>query len=162
VGGACNLEEAMNTINIKRMVLAGLAMFVMWIAIEILLEGVIANLVFGKSSLEMLAENVNFREWTAMNYWVNTIIPILNCTLMIWLYASLRPMYGVGTRTALITSAFGIILGLSLFINFINLGLLPLKSGLIEAVFESIEFPIAMLAGAGIYEGQERWFRAAE
>jgi hypothetical protein len=149
----------MNTINIKRMLLAGLAMFVMWIAVEILLEGVIADLVFGKSTGQMLAEEIEFREWTAVNYWINTIIPIVNCTLLIWLYASLRPMYGVGTKTALITSAFGVILGFSLFINFINLGLLPVRVGLIEAVFEAIEFPIAMLAGAAIYEGQEKWDR---
>jgi hypothetical protein len=152
----------MNKIDIKRMLLAGLAMFVMWIAIEILLEGVIADLIFGRNTVEMLAEEIEFREWTAFNYWVNTIIPVVNCTLLIWLYASLRPMYGVGTRTALITSAFGIILGFALFINFINLGLLPLKPTLIEAVFEAIEFPIAMLAGAAIYEGQEKWGQPAE
>ena len=150
----------MNQINIKRMLLAGLAMFVMWIAVEILLEGVIADLIFGKSTMAMMAEEVQFRDWTASNYWINTIIPILNCTLLIWLYASLRPMYGVGTKTALITSAFGVILGFSLFINFINLGVLPLRAGLIEAVFEAIEFPIAMLAGAAVYEGQEKWDRA--
>jgi len=152
----------MNKINIKRMLLAGLAMFVMWIAIEILLEGVIADLIFGRNTVEMLAEKLEFREWTAFNYWVNMIIPVLNCTLLIWLYASLRPMYGVGARTALITSAFCIVLGLLMFINFINLGLLPMKAGLIEAVFEAIEFPIAMLAGAAIYEGQEKWDRPAE
>lgn len=152
----------MNEIRIKRMFLAGLAMFFMWVAMEILLEGVIADLLFGKSSFEMLAEEVDFREPGALNFWVNIVIAVLNCTLLIWLYASLRPMYGVGTRTALITSAFGVILGFSLFINFINLGLLPLKVGLIEAVFESIEFPIAMLVGAGVYEGQEKWFRQAK
>ena len=108
----------------------------------------------------MLAESVEFREWTAFNYWINTICPVMTCTLMIWLYASLRTMFGVGTKTALITSAFGVILGFSLFINFINLGVLPLRAGLIEALFEAIEFPVAMLAGAAVYEGQGRWDRA--
>jgi hypothetical protein len=149
----------MNKINFKRLVLAGLAMFVMWIAVEVLLEGVVADLLFGRSTVEMLSEEIAFREWSAVNYWVNTINPVLNCALFIWLYASLRPMYGVGTRTALITSAFFIILGFSLLINFINLGLLPLRAGLIEAVFEAIEFPIAMVTGAAIYEGQEKWDR---
>jgi hypothetical protein len=152
----------MNKINIKRMILAGLAMFVMWIAIEILLEGIIADLIFGRSTGEMWAEEIEFRQWSALNFWINMIIPILNCTLLIWLYASLRPMYGVGTRTALITSAFGVILGFALFINFINLGILPLKAGLIEAVFEAIEFPIAMIVGAAIYEGREKRDRPAE
>ena len=102
------------------------------------------------------AEVIEFREWTPVNIWVNVFIALLNCTLLIWLYASLRPMYGVGTRTALITSAFGLILGFSLFSNLINLGLLPLRLGMIEAIFEAVEFLIAMLVGASIYEGRER------
>ena len=152
----------MNEIRVKRMLLAGVAMFVMWVAVEILVEGVIADLLFGQSSQEMWVEVIEFREWSATNFWVNNFIALLNCTILIWLYASLRPMYGVGTRTALITSAFGVVLGFSLFINLINLGLFPLKLGLIEAVFEAIEFPIAMVVGAGIYEGQEKWYRTAE
>ncbi len=48
------------------------------------------------------------------------------------------------------TSAMGIALVMSLFINAINLGLLPLQFGLLEAVFVAIEFPIAMLAGAAV------------
>jgi hypothetical protein len=110
----------------------------------------------------MWFQAIELREWDARTYWVNAFIALLNCTVMIWLYASLRPMYGVGTKTALITSAFGVFLGFSLFINFINLGLFPLKLGLMEAVFEAIEFPIAMIAGASIYEGEARWNQAAE
>ena len=72
---------------------------------------------------------------------------------MIWLYASLRPMYGVGVKTALITSAFAVIVTFSLFVNWSNLGILPVRPALIEAVFETIEFPLAMLVGAAVYEG---------
>lgn len=152
----------MNKINIKRLLLAGLAMFVVWIAVEILVEGVIASFVFGQVSQEMWNGVIEFREWSALNIWVNIAIGLLNCTLLIWLYASLRPMYGVGTRTALITSAFGVIWGFSLFVNFINLGIFPLRLGLIEGVFEAIEFPIAMLAGAAVYEGRKKWEKSDE
>jgi hypothetical protein len=62
-------------------------------------------------------------------------------------------MFGVGTKTALITSAFGVILGLSVTVNGINLGLIPARLGLVEWVYELIEFPIAMIAGAMVYEG---------
>jgi len=152
----------MNEIKIKRMLLAGLAMFVMWVVVELLVEQVIARSLFGQSSPEKWLEAVNLREWSAFNFWVNTFISLLNCTVLIWVYASLRPMYGVGTKTALITSAFGVLWVLSLFINLINLGLIPLELGLIEAGFEAIEFPIAMIVGAGVYEGQERRSRATE
>ena len=56
-------------------------------------------------------------------------------------------------QTALITSALGIVWAWSMMINLVNLGLLPTQVGLLEAGFETIEFPIAMLAGAEIYEG---------
>ena len=145
----------MNEIRIKRMVLAGLAMFVVWIAVEILLEHVISSVVFGQTSAEMWLQAIELPPLSGLNYVVNIFVALVNVTLMIWLYASLRPMYGVGTKTALITSAFGVILGFSLFLNLINLGLVPAKMGLIEAVFEAIEFPIAMIAGAAVYEGKD-------
>jgi len=147
----------MNEIRVKRMLLAGLVMLIVWVVVEVLVEQGMARVLFGQSSQEMWLQVIELDDWSALNFWVNTFIALLNCTLLIWLYASLRPMYGVGTRTALITSAFGIILGFSLFINFINLGLFPLKLGLLEAGFEAIELTIAMIAGATVYEGEARW-----
>lgn len=144
----------MNEIRVKRMLLAGLAMFLVWIVAEIIVEQMIGRLLFGNLIDDRwLQTATNLGEWTASNHLVNLFIALLNSTLLIWLYASLRPMYGVGTKTALITSALGVVLGFSLFINMINLGLLPLQFGLMEAVFEAVEFPIAMLAGAAVYEG---------
>jgi hypothetical protein len=148
------------------MLLAGLAMLIMWVAVGILIqiafEQVVAPMFFGQSAEEMWLEIIDSEGRSALNFWVEGFTALLNCTLLIWLYASLRPMYGVGTRTALVTSAFGIILGFSFYTNLINLGLLPLKLGVISAVFEAIEFPIAMVAGAAIYEGQEKWGRPDE
>ena len=152
----------MNEINVKRMLLAGLAMLVVWVVVEVLVEQVFARILFGQSSQEMWLQVIKLEDWSALNFWINSFIALLNCTLLIWLYASLRPMYGVGTKTALITSAFGVILGFSMFINLINLGLFPLRLGLMEAVFVAIEFPIAMIAGTSIYEGEARWKQAAE
>jgi len=152
----------MNEIRVKRMVLAGLAMFVMWVALEVLVEGVIADLVFGQASSEMWRTVIDQSEWSGLNTAVSTFIAILNCTILIWLYASLRPMYGVGTKTALITSAFGIAWMVSLFINLTNLGLIPPRLALLEAIFETIEFPIAMIVGAGVYEGKEKEIRETE
>ena len=60
-----------------------------------------------------------------MNGVVSTVLGLMNCTILIWLYASLRPMYGVGTKAALITSAFVIAWIVSLFVNLTNLGLFP-------------------------------------
>jgi hypothetical protein len=144
----------MNEIRVKQMFVAGLAMFLVWIALEILLEQMIGRLLFGSLIDDRWLEmNTSLNDWNGWNHLVNLLIPLFNTTLLIWLYASLRPMYGVGTKTALITSALGVALGLSVAINVVNLGLLPLRVGLKEAVFEAIEFPIAMIAGAAVYEG---------
>ena len=149
----------MNEIRVKRMLLAGLAMFFMWAAVEFLVELVVAPILFGQSSLEMWRPTIDLSHWSGVNFVVNNAIGLLSCTILIWLYASLRPMYGVGTKTALITSAFGVVLGFSLFLNFMNLGLIPARIGLIETVFVTIEFPVAMIVGAGVYEGAVRWNR---
>ena len=149
----------MNKINIKRMVLAGLTMFVVWVLVEVLVEHVLASILFGQTTQELWLQVIEPQDWDASNYWINSFVALVNCTLMIWIYASLRPMYGVGTKPALIVSAFGAIWVFSLFVNLINLGLFPLKLGLIEATFEAIEFPIAMIVGAGVYEGALKWDR---
>lgn len=146
----------MNQINVKRMLLAGLVMFGAWIAIEFLLEGVISQVLFGQASGEIRMQAIDVRDWSVLNGAVNLFIGLLNCVILIWLYASLRPMYGVGTRAALITSAFFITWLFSMFVNLTNLGVFPPQFALMEAIFEAIEFPIAMIVGAGVYEGQER------
>ena len=144
----------MNEIRVRRMLVAGLAMFLVWIVAEIVVEQLIGRILFGSLIDDRwLQASTNLGDWNALNHLVNLFIALLNSTLLIWLYASLRPMYGVGTKTALITSALGVAMGLALAINVINLGLIPLQFGLMEAVFAAIEFPIAMLAGAAIYEG---------
>ena len=151
----------MNEIKVKRMFLAGLAMFFMWAVVEILVEHVLARYLLGQTSQNLWYQTIDLTGWTAKNHLVNNGIAILNCTILIWLYASLRPMYGVGTKTALIASAFGVTLLASLFVNFINLGLFPARLGLTEAVFVVIEFPLAMLVGAAVYEGGEKALREA-
>jgi len=143
----------MNKVRISRLLLAGFVTFIVWIATELLVEQVIGRVIFGSRIQELWLHTTNLRHWGVSNNVLNILIALINCVVLIWLYASLRPMYGIGTKTALITSAFGIILGASLTINGINLGLFPAKVGLVELVYETIEFPIAMIAGAFTYEG---------
>jgi hypothetical protein len=135
------------------MLLAGLVTFFVWIAVEILVEQVIGRMLFGDLIEQQVLQTTNILNWGVQNYVLNILIALLNCTLLIWLYASLRPMFGVGTRTALITSAFGIIFAFTMTINGINLGWFPPQVGLIEWVYELIEFPLAIIAGALVYEG---------
>lgn len=143
----------MNRIRLNRMLLAGIATFFAWIVVEIVVEQVIGRIMFGDFIEQQVLQTTSILDWGIPNYVLNILIALINCTLLIWLYASLRPMFGVGTRTALITSAFGIIFAFTMTINAINLGLVPTRVGLIEWIFELIEFPLAMMAGALVYEG---------
>jgi hypothetical protein len=143
----------MNKIRLNRMLLAGMVTFIVWIAVEILVEGVIGGALIGSQLDQQWLQTTRVYDWEIMNYVINILIALINCTLFIWLYASLRPMFGVGTRTALITSAFGIIFVFSMTVNGINLGLFPARIGLVEWFYELIEFPLAMIAGALVYEG---------
>ena len=143
----------MNEINVKRMLLGGGATFLMFVAMEILLEGVVGRLLLGSLVEEMWTDVGRLRDWDATNILISTGLALLNSTVLIWLYASLRPMYGVGNKTALITSAFFIVWGWSMVVNVINLGLLPLQVALLEGAFETIELPISVLVGAAVYEG---------
>ena len=144
----------MNQINIKRLLLAGVVVFVSWIVIEVALEHILAKLIFGQTTSEMWMQVVEVTELSGLGVGINLLVGLLNCIVMIWIYASLRPMYGVGTKTALITAAFGVVWILSLFVNITNLGLLPARLALIEGTFEAIEVPLAMLIGALVYEGR--------
>lgn len=147
------LEVVMNKIKLNRMLLAGLVTFFVWIIIEVLVEQVIGTVIFGNRIQLIWLQTTNVRNWGIANNILNILIALVNCTVLIWLYASLRPMFGVGTKTALITSALGVIWGLSMTFNGINLGLFPARIGLVEWVYELIEFPLAMIAGALVYEG---------
>ena len=155
----------MNEVRVTRMLLAGVAMLIVWVAVAIVLQiaidQVVAPVFFHQSGKELLG-TVDAVGRSARGYLVDGFLSLVNCTLLIWLYASLRPMYGVGPRTALITSAFGVILALSLLTGMVNDGIMSLRLGLIQAVCEAIEFPLAMLAGASMYENQERWSRPAD
>jgi hypothetical protein len=143
----------MNKIRFNRLLLAGFVSFLVWVIAEILVEQVIGRVVFGDLINRQWLQVTNILNWSVANHLLNTFIGLMNCMVLIWLYGSLRPMFGVGTKTALITSAFGIIFGVSMNINAINLGLIPPQLSLLEMVYELIEFPIAMIAGAAVYEG---------
>jgi len=147
------LEVAVNKIKINRLLLAGLVTLIVWIVVEILVEQVFGRVIFGNRIQDLWLQTTDIRHWGISNNLLNILIALINCNVLMWLYASLRPMFGVGTKTALITSGFGIILGVSMTINGINLGLFPPQVGLVEMVYEMIEFPLAMIAGALIYEG---------
>jgi hypothetical protein len=141
----------MNRIRINRLFIAGLATFLSFIVIELVWEGVIGSIILG-DIMNMLLEYPGVPRWSLRHEAVNLTIALGNCFMMIWLYASLRPMFGVGTRTALIASAFVFVFVLAFELNYANLGLFAYRIALIEALNLIIELPLALIVGASVYE----------
>ena len=145
----------MNRIRINRLLIAGLATFITFIAIELLWEGLLGSLVLG-DALEILQSYPNLSHWTFLNHAFNLAVALGNCFMLIWLYASLRPMFGVGPRTALIASSFMFVFIFAFGLNYTNLGLFPLRLTLLDSLNLLIELPLALIAGAHVYESG-RW-----
>lgn len=145
----------MNRIRINRLVFAGLTTFLAAIALELIWEGVIGAVIM-RDSMALLRGYPDLSHWTLRNQVVNIGIALGNCFMLIWLYASLRPMFGVGPRTALIASAFMFIFIFAFGLNYANLSIFPLRLVLLDAVNLIIELPLALIAGAQVYESG-RW-----
>lgn len=142
----------MNRIRVKRVILSGLITFFVFIAIEYLLERIIGNYLFG-GGIDSWMYSFDVPNWNLANNTINILIAIVNVIVVMWLYAALRPMFGVGTKTALITSGFMLVFVSSFTLNQVNLGLIPFQVAIVQLFYQYIELPIALVAGAQFYEG---------
>ena len=141
----------MNRIRTSRLDLAGLVTLLVFILLELLWEGVIGTVLFG-DQLAALRISEGIPDWSFGEHILNLTVALFNCFIMIWLYASLRPMFGVGPRTALIASAFVFAFVFAFYINYANLGYISYRLGLVYAVDLIVELPLALIAGAQVYE----------
>jgi hypothetical protein len=141
----------MNKIKVRRLLIAGVITLLAFIVIEFIVEGVLGNVLFS-GAYDAWYGKLILPNWTTLNYALNIFIALVNSTMMMWLYAALRPMFGVGIRTALITSAFVFTFIAFYVVNQANLGIFPLKIASIELLYLVIELPLALMAGAQFYE----------
>lgn len=149
------LEAPMNRIRPVRLLLAGLATLIVFLIIEILWEGLIGATLLN-DALSSIRTIAGTDDWSLRAQVLNLVIALFNCFMMIWLYASLRPMYGVGVRTALIATAFVFAFVFAFELNLTNIGLIPGGLTLIDTVDLIVELPISLIAGAQVYESG-RW-----
>jgi hypothetical protein len=141
----------LNEINVKRLIYAGFLTFLTFLVVEWLVERWIGGTLVG-DYLTAWHQTLAIPEWEMTNTLLNIFIAVLNSTILMWLYAALRPMFGVGVRTALITSFFVFVFMVAFSINMINLGVFPWEVGLLEDIYLLIELPLAMIVGARFYE----------
>jgi hypothetical protein len=141
----------MNKIKVWRLLISGVITLLIFIAIELIVERVIGNVFFG-GVYDAWYGKLILPNWTVANYVLNIIIALVNSTMMMWLYAALRPMFGVGVRTAIITSVFVFTFITFYGVNQANLGIIPIGITAIELLYLALELPVALIAGAQFYE----------
>ena len=134
------------------MILAGLVTLLVFILVEIIWEYLIGVTLFPRM-LNVSREALGLEEWSPVSFAINIGVAALNSIMMIWLYAALRPMFGVGPRNALITSGFVFAFILAFSINNVNMGFLPIFVAGFDILSLVVELPIAIIAGAAFYEG---------
>ncbi|MGB2963207.1 MAG: hypothetical protein WBB69_04400 [Anaerolineales bacterium] len=141
----------MNEIKVKRLVLAGFLTLVVFILTEILVETFLEQVVCKQFYIDLYL-GLGIPRWGLKNHLLNIGIGLVNCMMLIWLYAALRPMFGVGVKTALITSLYWLVFVTAFSINMANLGYYPWSIALVESIYLLIELPVALIAGAYFYE----------
>jgi hypothetical protein len=141
----------MNKIKVGRLFVAGLVTMIVFIMVEYLLEFVIFDALIGLRN--WINQLYTPSSWTVSSHVLNILLAFVNSIILMWMYAALRPMFGVGPKTALIASVFAYAFIFSFMINFANLRFYPIRPALIEMFYQLIEIPIAILAGAYYYEG---------
>jgi hypothetical protein len=132
------------------MVSGGITLIVFF-GIEYVVEQLIGRYLF-TGTVDPWVQELSIQSWTTVNYVLNILIVLFSCIMVMWLYAALRPMFGVGTKTALITSSFVLTFISAYAINETNLGLYPIQIILIQLLYWIIELPLAVVAGAAYYE----------
>lgn len=141
----------MNKIKVGRLLVSGLITLFSFVVLELIVEKLIGSRLFGFAYDDWYADLI-IPQWALINYVLNITFALVNSIVLMWLYAALRPMFGVGVRTAIITSAFAYTFVATYAINQANLGIVPTWIAAIELGYLVIELPLALQVGAWFYE----------
>jgi hypothetical protein len=139
----------MGQLNWKRLILGGLVAGLVIDASEVLVNGVIFRDAWGAAMQSLhRTPTLSVKQMIVMNLW-----GFATGITMMWLYASIRPRYGAGPRTAvmagaamwLMNYALGNVYPVVTHIFPLGLAMITLLIGLVEAV-------VAAWMGAYIYQ----------
>ena len=139
-------------IDFKALLIAIFAATVTFIIVEFFIEIILAR-PYGISESAFLGE-LKPDLSGPMRIILNLLIFILLMSVIICVYVMLRPRFSSDIIAAFTTSAVFLCVIFLFMANFVNLGLFPWKLGLLVFVFNLIELPIAIIAGALTYSSR--------
>lgn len=140
----------MKKINIGRVFLASFVASLAFFFAEIVLEGSV-QLIFGISETELMREAFITLPSGTLYHVVTIVYLYLACVLMMWVYAAIRPRFRNHLHAALMTSLIFWLFVVLFVVNFSNIGLYPLKLGVLGMGFNLIEIPAAVIMGSLVY-----------
>jgi len=139
----------MGKINLGRVVLGGLAAGIIIDICEGFLNGMILKRQWAETFAALgKSQTMSVKQIAAFNLW-----GIAAGIIIVWLYASLRPRYGAGPRTAMLAGltawALASVLATAVPVFF---HIYPVGLGLASVAMEGVEMILAGLAGGAIYK----------
>ena len=142
----------MGKINLRRVLLGGLLAGVVLNVLEFVLNGLILGDRWARAM-----ESLNRAAPEGAGAMIGYIIwGFLLGIALVWLYAAVRPRFGPGPKTAVITGlAVWVVVWLLGFGSTVIVGIFPTILVVITLVWELFEVPIATAVGAWLYQEGE-------
>jgi len=139
----------MGKTNWKRVFLGGLVAGIVFNIIQFATSVIYLNDIF-IPALEAL--NPNYQETTgSLIFWI--VLNFVSGILVVWLYSAIRPRYGAGPKTALITGLFlWVMCPLIMYAIFGAMQLFPGTMLVVGSLTDLVMFVVATLAGAWVYK----------
>ncbi|NIO28640.1 MAG: hypothetical protein GTO29_08815 [Candidatus Latescibacteria bacterium] len=141
----------MKKISIGRVILAGFVASLVFLFVEIVLEGSV-QLIFGVSETELMREARMTLPSGTLYYVVTIVYLYMVCTLIMWVYAAIRPRFRSRLHAGLVTGMIFWLFVVLFLVNYSNIGLYPLKLGLLGMGFNLVEIPAAVIVGSLVYK----------
>jgi hypothetical protein len=137
----------MHKINNGRLILAGIVAAVMLDILEYVVNGILLAKPWADNQTALHVAQVSTRGIIAFNLW-----SVIVGFIAIWLYAAIRPRFGPGPKTALISAAVVWLLGWPLqMVAPVVMHVVPKSLALNSSLLGLPEAVIAILAGAYFY-----------
>ena len=134
-----------------RILLAAFAACLAFLFAEIVLEGSV-HLIFRLSETKLFYDTFETLPSGTLYHVVTLVHLYLVCVLMMWVYTAIRPRFRTHLHAALVTSMIFWLFVVLFLINYSNLGLYPLKLGLLGMGFNLVEIPAAVITGSLVYK----------
>jgi len=138
----------MHKINTGRLIIAGIVAAVILDVLEYVVNGILLARPWADNQTALHVAQIGPRGYIAFNLWCLAV-----GFIAIWLYVAIRPRFGPGPRTAIISAAAIWLLGWPLqMVAPLAMHVVPRSLALNSSLLGIPETLIAILAGAALYK----------